>query len=72
MCLPGDMKRCLRKAVAEVTHSGEFCREMAEARAQRIIKEERERLGWKEVDLITQRKQVPVHNTHEIKSFHVQ
>jgi hypothetical protein len=45
---------------------------MGEPRAQRIIKEELERLGWKEADLISHRKQVPTHNKNEIESLHVQ
>jgi hypothetical protein len=36
--------------------SGELRREMGAGRAERIIKEELERLGWQEADLISQRK----------------
>jgi putative transposase len=40
-------------------HAGELRREMDEARAERIIKEELKRLGWSEADLMSQGKQAP-------------
>jgi len=40
-------------------HSGELRRETAEAKAQRIVVEELGRLGWKEADLASRRKNDP-------------
>lgn len=40
-------------------HSGELRRESAEAKAQRIIAEELQRLGWQEADLVSRPKGDP-------------
>jgi hypothetical protein len=40
-------------------HSGELRRESAAAKAERIILEELERLGWQEQDLVNRRKSAP-------------
>jgi REP element-mobilizing transposase RayT len=41
------------------SHSGELRRESAEVRAARIVKEELQRLGWREEELVTRRKGDP-------------